>query len=99
MGGKPDILSRRLDYVLQEGDTHREQQETTLIDPSKLSGFDGIIQHLTQSQAEHEIEDPMLEFSLAQVLRSLPKQQEKMSANQIWKLVNEVDEIYKMCEK
>ena len=31
LGGKPDILSRRLDYVLQEGDTHREQQKTTLI--------------------------------------------------------------------
>lgn len=36
LGGKPDLLSRRFDYSLKEGDEHIQQQTKALIDPSRF---------------------------------------------------------------
>ena len=39
LGGKPNLLSRRINYELKEGDEHMEQQCKSLIDPSKFVNF------------------------------------------------------------
>ena len=36
LGGKPDILSRRTDYAIKEGDTRLSQQKKALISPSRF---------------------------------------------------------------